>query len=209
MLRGFPQCFQAWLLERAEASTKYSSGRRHWGERCEHGFGLGSVGSKSDSNSVHWQELGLQQIKLFLGQYGIDCSHVKNNDKTSVTTALEFQIGKEKRNVMLRELGGLSDFGPSDLSESDYELIEDADYVCLFNWAGTRKFGTELAEIVFSRTKMRGKGKTYFDTADPTPNRTQIPELMENVLKKQIVDILSLNENEAVSYGNHIRRRNK
>jgi len=80
-------------------------------------------------------------------------------------------------------------------------LIEDADYVCLFNWAGTRKFGTKLAETVFSRTKTKGKGKTYFDTADPTPNREKILELVENVLKKQQVDILSLNENEAISYG--------
>jgi len=146
-------------------------------------------------------KLGLQQIKLLLGQYNGDCSHVKIAEKTSVTTALEFDTGNEKKNVMLRDVGSLSNFGPSDLDDSDYELIENADYVCLFNWAGTRKFGTKLAETVFSRTKTKGKGKTYFDTADPTPNGEKIPELMETVLKKRQVDILSLNENEAISYG--------
>ena len=98
-------------------------------------------------------KIGLQQTKLLLGQYGIDCSHIKINEKTSVTTALEFNTGNEKRNVMLRDVGSLTDFGPSDLDKSDCELIENADYVCLFNWAGTRKFGTKLAETVFSRTK--------------------------------------------------------
>jgi sugar/nucleoside kinase (ribokinase family) len=79
-------------------------------------------------------------------------------------------------------------------------LIRNADYVCVFNWAGTRNHGTELAQNVFHTVKARGKGKTYFDTADPTPNRGKIPELMETVLKGRLVDVLSLNENEAVVY---------
>ena len=68
-------------------------------------------------------------------------------------------------------MGALADFGPANLDESDYSLIENADYVCLFNWAGTLKFGTELAQAVFERAKRSGKGKTYYDTADPTPKR--------------------------------------
>jgi len=161
---------------------------------------LAALGAKV-TPIVCTSKVGLQYTKLFLEQNGLDCSHVKINEKTSVTTALEFDSGNEKRNVMLRDVGSLADFGPSDLSESDYELIEEADYVCLFNWAGTRKFGTKLAETVFSRAKKKGKGKTYFDTADPTPNRAMIPKLMENVLKTRRVDILSLNESEAISYG--------
>jgi sugar/nucleoside kinase (ribokinase family) len=101
---------------------------------------------------------------------------------------------------MLRDLGSLEDFGPSDLTESDYALIENADYVCVFNWAGTRKFGTRLADVIFRRVKAGGKGKTYYDTADPTPNKDRISEVMENVLESRQVDILSLNENEAISY---------
>ena len=60
---------------------------------------------------------------------------------------------------MLRDLGALADFGPANLDESDYALIEDADYVCLFNWAGTLKFGTELAQTVFERAKQKRKGQ--------------------------------------------------
>ena len=101
---------------------------------------------------------------------------------------------------MLRDLGALADFGPANLDKGDFDLIGDADYVCLFNWAGTFRFGTELAQAVFEWTKRVGKGKTYYDTADPTPNAKEIPDLMDKVLKANRVDILSLNENEAITY---------
>jgi len=145
-------------------------------------------------------KLGRQQIKFHLKRYGVDTSHVKLSSKASVTTALEFKAETGKANVMLRDLGSLADFGPSNLSDGDYEVIDRADYVCVFNWVGTRKFGTELAQAVFGRVKAKGKGKTYYDTADPTPNSAKMPKLMEKVLKTQQLDILSVNENEAISY---------
>ena len=145
-------------------------------------------------------KLGLQQINFYLKRYRVDTSHIKISEKASLTTALELKTENGKANVMLRDLGSLADFGPSNLTDDDYKLIENADYVCLFNWAGTKKFGTELAQTVFRRAKAKGKGKTYYDTADPTPNRDKIPELMEKVLKTRQVDILSLNENEAICY---------
>ena len=145
-------------------------------------------------------KLGLQLLKFYLETSPVDFSHVKIAEKASLTTALEFKAQNGKANVMLRDVGSLADFGPADLNERDYELIERADYVCLFDWAGTKKFGTKLAETVFSRVKTRGKGKTYYDTADPTPNRDKIPDLMKSVLQSSCVDVLSLNENEAVCY---------
>jgi sugar/nucleoside kinase (ribokinase family) len=145
-------------------------------------------------------KLGLQQIKFYFGKHRVDCSHVKIMEKASLTTALELKTKDGKANVMLRDVGSLADFSPADLNERDYSLIERADYVCLFNWAGTKKFGTALAETVFNRVKTRGKGKTYYDTADPTPNRDKISELMRNVLEINCVDVLSLNENEAICY---------
>lgn len=145
-------------------------------------------------------KLGLQLIKFYLRNCEVNFSQIKIAEKDSLTTALEFKTENGKANVMLRDLGALADFGPSDLTERDYELVENADYVCVFNWAGTRNYGTQLAETVFGRVKTRGKGKTYFDTADPTPNKGKISELMNKVLKTSNVDILSLNENEAVCY---------
>jgi sugar/nucleoside kinase (ribokinase family) len=138
-------------------------------------------------------KLGLEQIRFHFKKCNVDLSHVKTFSKASVTTALEFTTETGKTNVMLRDLGSLVDFGPSDLTKEDYEVIENADYICLFNWAGTRKYGTELAETVFQRVKTKGKGKTYFDTADPTSNNDKISNLMERVLKTNLIDVLSLN----------------
>ncbi len=145
-------------------------------------------------------EHGLQQIKYYFKETAVNTSHVKIHDKASITTALEFKNKNEKTNVMLRDLGALEDFGPADLNEKDYALMEAVDYTCLFNWAGTRKFGTALAQAVFGRTKKSGRGKTYYDTADPTPNSSAVAELMETVLKSNQADILSVNENEAIVY---------
>jgi len=145
-------------------------------------------------------EFGLQQIKYHFKNTPIDTSYIKTRGKASITTALEFKNQNEKTNVMLRDLGALTDFGPANLDDDDYGLIEDADYVCLFNWAGTLKFGTALAQAVFGTTKQQGKGKTYYDTADPTPNANGMPDLMDKILKTDKVDILSLNENEAITY---------
>jgi hypothetical protein len=102
----------------------------------------------------------------------MNLSYVKTYGKASITTALEFQHRNQKTNVMLRDLGSLVEFGPSNLNQDDYALFETADYLCLFNWAGTLKFGTSLAEEVFGYANSRGC-KTYFVTADPTLKRYQ------------------------------------
>jgi sugar/nucleoside kinase (ribokinase family) len=125
-------------------------------------------------------------------------------DKPSITTAMEFKTENGKVNVMLRDLGALANFGPHHLTDEDFGVIENADYLCLFNWAGTRNFGTKLAETVFRRVKTKGKGKTYYDTADPYPNKEKIPELVKKVLQGKYIDILSVNENEAICYASQI-----
>jgi sugar/nucleoside kinase (ribokinase family) len=145
-------------------------------------------------------EYGLQLIKYHFRDVMMDFSHIKTFGKASITTALEFRGVNEKINVMLRDVGSLADFGPQNLNESDYELIDAANYTCLFNWAGTLRHGTSLAQVVFKRVKQNGEGKTYFDTADPIPNQQGIPYFLEKVLKTPNIDILSVNENEAITY---------
>jgi ribokinase len=154
-------------------------------------------------------KLGLQLLKFYLKSEKVDFSHVKVFDKASITTALEFEIKGGKANVMLRDVGALASFGPHNISEEDFGVIENADYVCVFNWTGTRRFGTELAKIVFHRVKVKGKGKTYYDSADPTPNKRNIPQLIREVLQSGSIDILSVNENEAVCYASYLTNKVK
>jgi len=154
-------------------------------------------------------KLGSKLIRFYLKPRKVDLSHVKIFDNASITTAMELENEKGKVNVMLRDVGALADFRPQDLNDEDFEVIENADYVCVFNWAGTRHFGTELAETIFHRAKTAGKGKTYCDTADPTTNKEKIPKLMKNVLQSKHVDILSLNENEAICYASQLNDKIK
>lgn len=148
--------------------------------------------------------LGLQIIKFFLEPLGADLSHIKTFKRLSITTAMELESNNGKVNVMLRDTGALANFGHHHLDDYDFKTIENADYVCVFNWAGTRRYGTELAKTIFHHVKIKGKGKTYYDTADPTPNKEKIPELVKNVLRGKNVDILSVNENEAVLYASQL-----
>ena len=151
--------------------------------------------------------LGLKLITFYFKPWKVDLSHVKIFSDASITTAIEFEVEKGKVNVMLRDVGALADFGPHHLNDEDFEVIENADYVCVFNWAGTRRFGTELAETVFRRVKNVGKGKTYYDTADPTTNKEKLRKLMTKVLQSKNVDILSVNENEAICYASQLSDR--
>ncbi len=158
---------------------------------------LTSLGVKT-TPIVCTNRLGSKLLKFYLEPHKVDLSHTKIFGKASITTAIEFETGQGKTNVMLRDVGSLADFGPHNLNERDFQVIRNADYVCIFNWSGTKRFGTELAETVFRSVK--GEGKTYYDTADPTTSKDKIPELMNRVLKSDHVDILSVNENEAIFY---------
>jgi sugar/nucleoside kinase (ribokinase family) len=152
---------------------------------------------------IETNPLGLTLLKHFLQPLNVNFNYVKTKGRVSITTALEF-IQNGRVNLMLRDLGSLADFGPKSLTLTDYDLLASADVVCVFNWAGTRKHGTELAQTVFHYVKTKGKGVTYYDTADPVPNKEKIPTLIEHVLLKDFVDILSINENEAVQYATYI-----
>jgi len=149
---------------------------------------------------IETDPFGVTLLKHYLGPLNVDLSHVTAKGKSPITTALEFSQKGNKVNLMLRDTGSLANFGPTNLTSEDYQLLATADIICVFNWAGTRRHGTDFAETVFHFVKTKGKGKTFYDTADPTPNKDKIPALIKRVLSKDIVDILSLNENEAIQY---------
>ncbi len=153
--------------------------------------------------------LGFQLLEFYLSPFGVDLYHVKINGETALTTAFELAYGRERVNIMMGHLGSLPNFGPKDLTEEDLQLLEGADYACVFNWSSTRRWGTELAQKVFRYVKEKGKGKTYYDTGDPTPNRANIPKLLKKVLKSSLVDVLSVNENEAFQYASRLDDRVK
>jgi sugar/nucleoside kinase (ribokinase family) len=156
---------------------------------------------------INTSSLGLRFLKLYLEPLGVDLSHVKDHGEISLTTAFELTHRDERVNVMMSDLSSLEEFGANTLTPEDFQLLREADYVCVFHWAGTRRWGTELAKKVFSQVKEGGKGKTYYDTSDPTPKRREIPKLIKKVLLANIIDTLSVNENEAFCYASQLNKK--
>jgi ribokinase len=174
----------------------------HGGNAINTALALATLGAEV-TPIVATDELGLHLIKFCFRKHKANLTHLKVFSEPSITTALELETQNGKTNVMLRDIGALANFGPQNLKPEDFDAIKHSDYVCVFNWAGTKRYGTALAETVFKHAKTKGKGKTYYDTADPTPNAGKIPQLMK-VLQGKYVDILSLNENEAICYGSQL-----
>jgi len=164
---------------------------------------LGALGAKVFP-IIKTSSLGLHLLKFYLEPYGADLSHVKADSEVALTTAFELTHQGEKVNVMMGDLGSLPNFGPKDLTEEDFQLIREVDYACVFNWASLRRWGTKLAERVFSYVKEKGKAKTYYDTGDPSPNKDRIPTLVKRVLLRKIVDVFGVNENEAFMYASQL-----
>ncbi|UCG44566.1 MAG: carbohydrate kinase family protein [Candidatus Bathyarchaeota archaeon] len=150
--------------------------------------------------------LGYQLLKYYLAPFQVDLSHVKIDGTMALTTALELTYRGKKANVMMSNLGSLAEFSLEDLTSEDFQLFHEADYVCIFNWAATKHWGTEVAKGVFETVKSEGKGKTYFDTSDPRPNKENVPKLMKRVLLSNLVDRLSVNESEALYFASQLSR---
>ena len=144
-------------------------------------------------------ELGLWLLERRSGLGGPALSGVKAVGRQSMTVALELYRDGELVNLMINDPGPVSEFGPSELDEEDLEMIRRADFVCALNWGQNAK-GTELIKEVFGIAKREGAGRTFLDTGDPSPKRDEIGALLKEVLGQGLVDIWSLNENEARWY---------
>jgi sugar/nucleoside kinase (ribokinase family) len=145
---------------------------------------------------------GLHLLQYFLGKHHVDLSGVKADGALAITTALEFQ--KHSANVMIGDAGSVATFHPDILSDHDYELITSASLVGVTNW-NLNRFGTALACKVFDIAHQH-KVKTFFDSSDPSPRITDLPDLMEKVLMNPKLDIFGLNENELHYYTDSIHR---
>jgi len=170
---------------------------------------LGALGAKVYP-IIKTSPLGLNMLRFFLEPFGVNLSHVKADGEIALTTAFELTHRGEKVNIMMGDHGSsLPNFGPKDLAEKDFQLLREADYVCVFHWAALTCWGTQLAETVFRYVKEKGKAKTYFDTSDPSANKDNIPKLVKKVLLGKIVDIFGVNENEAFMYASQLNPKVK
>lgn len=139
---------------------------------------------------------GLYLLDFFLGRKGVDISHVKAGGRLGLTTALEMPYKGRLVNVMCNDSASNVDFDFLDLDDSDLDLIRKTDCLLLADWSLNLK-GSELAEGVFDFARKESSCLIFFDPGDPSWRKQDIPSLMEKVILKGNLDVLSVNESEA------------
>ncbi|MEM2122375.1 MAG: carbohydrate kinase family protein [Candidatus Bathyarchaeia archaeon] len=139
--------------------------------------------------------LGLALLGYFFEGENVDLSRVKGDGRLAVSTQLELRDAGRVVNVMIGDWGSVSDFGPELLTEDDYRAIIKCSNGCVVNWSENLR-GTDLAESVFSRLEGSG-ARRFFDPGDPSTKPGEVEALFQRVLRRGLVDHLSLNESEA------------
>jgi ribokinase len=142
-------------------------------------------------------EIGSVMLQKIFSKFGDRVNLRIANGNHGRTTALEF-VGEKttKANLMINDVGDNANFGPERItSTDDMKTLADADGVIVVNWASNLK-GTELAEYAFKNSLHA------FHFVDPADIESRREEFRDTILKlADIMDILSLNENECNSLG--------
>jgi ribokinase len=107
-----------------------------------------------------------------------------------LTVAFEGEV-----NVMLGHGGGAEDFGPDLLDSDDWKALRSARVVCSVNWAANRD-GTRL--LTSLRERLGREKVIFFDPADFRDRSQEFTSLLALMMKKRLVDWMSLNEHEAL-----------
>ena len=105
-----------------------------------------------------------------------------------LTVAFESRV-----NVMLGDVGGAGEFGPSLLDDEDWDSLDGSKVVCSVNWAANRQ-GTRLLAALRRRL---GPTKAIF--RDPADFRDRVPlfgGLLRRTAREHLVDWVSMNEFE-------------
>jgi sugar/nucleoside kinase (ribokinase family) len=125
-----------------------------------------------------------------------DLSHVHTDGRLSSTVSLELEHENRRVNLMLSDSGSSADFSFSQLNEDDLNAIRESRLIALLNLNHNRN-PTKLAEDLFLFTRESSRALTFIDLGDPSGNPEIIEPLAKRVLMKGLVDIISMNENEA------------
>lgn len=126
----------------------------------------------------------------------LDLSHVKTNGRLSSTVSIEVRHKGRPVNLMVSDSGSAADFSFDDLNSNDLEAINNSSLVALL-CLNHNKNAAQLAEDLFTYVRTNSKALTFMDIGDPSGNIDSITRLVKSTLNAELVDMLSLNENEA------------
>jgi len=127
---------------------------------------------------------------------GFDLAHIQTDGRLSSTVSLELEHEDRHVNLMISDSGSSADFTFSKLKESDLDAIQGSSLVALLN-LNHNKNPLQLAQDLFQFTKESSRALTFMDFGDPSGNPDIIEPLTKALLVGGLVDIVSMNENEA------------
>jgi len=127
----------------------------------------------------------------------LDIKYVQG--RAGLTVALELS----GRNVMVSDAGDLPSFNPRMINQEHWAEIAESAWVAVVNWAVLQDHGTELMSEVLSFAREHGVS-TFTDPSDLTGRKGDLPALIEEVFSKRLVDVFSLNEQEAKVVAKHL-----
>ncbi|MEM2210211.1 MAG: carbohydrate kinase family protein [Nitrososphaerales archaeon] len=190
------------ILEKLRIKIDYGGGSIHGVEQfeCKGGnavniaYALGKLGVKTNLITIADNHSYTLLSKTFSELKNVELRVIKG--KPGYTVALEFEESNRLVNIMLSDVGDIANFNPNLLSDYDFNKIREAEMIVITNWAANYHFGTELALRVFEFGKSMGV-KTLFSPADFTTRLNDFKDVINLILKKGLVDMISVNENEA------------
>lgn len=190
------------ILEKVRIKIEYGGGSIRGVEQfeCKGGnavniaYALGKLGVKVNLITLADNHSYNLLLKTFSELKNVELRVIKG--KPGYTVALEFEESNRLVNVMLSDVGDIANFNPNLLSDYEFNKIREAKMVVVTNWAANYHFGTELALRVFEFGKGVGV-KTLFSPADFTARLNEFKDVINLILKKGLVDVISVNENEA------------
>ncbi|MCF2136025.1 MAG: carbohydrate kinase family protein [Candidatus Thorarchaeota archaeon] len=126
----------------------------------------------------------------------LDLSHVHTTGDLSSTVSIETEYQGRRVNLMISDSGSVADFTVDDLSEDDVEAIRQSGLVALL-CLNHNNDPAKTAHDVFSLVRQNSEALTFLDIGDPSSRPQILNSLVGTVLRKELVDVLSVNENEA------------
>jgi ribokinase len=155
---------------------------------------LAKLGAKVTLFTIS-DKIGAAVLTHIFSKFGEKVNLRIADGKHGLTTSFEF-INEQgfKANVMLSDIGDNINFGPERInSEEDLRILRNADAVAVVNWASNSS-GAQLTEHVFKNSP---KSLHFIDPADIETRRQEFLNSLTKV--SNIIDILSINENECNS----------
>jgi sugar/nucleoside kinase (ribokinase family) len=126
----------------------------------------------------------------------LDLSHVHTDGRLSSTVSIELEHEGRHVNLMISDSGSAAEFSFSDLTEADLTAIRESNLVALLN-LNHNPDAAQLAQNLFEMVGASSKAIRFMDVGDPSGRLEIVEPLVRNVLAEGLVDIVSLNENEA------------